>query len=241
MILTAVGLVADTAGVVTLVLSKPGVIVLVAGVLAIVLGSLLLASQWRKKLGWSTLGAVAILVVGVAVVAGLAVTRLPAIIHGSASNGTATTPTTVIDSSAGGVPPVKRNASEALSLTEPNDGALVGHCATFSGTSDLRSDETVVLVQRNLSDPDHVFYLEVVDDWNKPEALPHWTGRQFFSDDGAVNQKFEVQVLVVPVATVSAAMADPNNHPSWHVQILPADAESRKIIQVTRKMGVGNC
>jgi hypothetical protein len=82
--------------------------------------------------------------------------------------------------------------------------------------------------------------LQAVNDWDRPEALSHWTGYQFFgSGDSSVGQTFEVSVTVMKIDTVAAALAESANRPIWHVKSLPNGSKVKQTLRVVRVKGLG--
>jgi len=98
----------------------------------------------------------------------------------------------------------------------------------------------MVLSAQNLSDPTKTVYLEAVNNWDKPEELSDWTGYQYFgSGDSSVGQTFEVSVIAMKMDTVTAALAQPANNPTWHVKSLPHGSDVKQTLRVVRVKGLG--
>jgi serine/threonine-protein kinase len=131
-------------------------------------------------------------------------------------------------------------ATGSVTLTAPSPGTKVQGCGMFTGTSSLPPGKTVVVGVRNLSDAGHTIYLEPVNKWEKPSALTHWTGFQYFgSGDSSVGQTYVVSIIVMPSSTVKSALAIPANHVTWAVISLPAGARVRQTLHLTRASGQG--
>jgi hypothetical protein len=132
--------------------------------------------------------------------------------------------------------------TEIVSVTSPESGTAVGGCSIFKGTSSLRAGRTLVLAERNLSDPMRILYLEAVTDYDTPAALKDWSGEVFFgSGDSSVGQTYEVQVIIIDVSVVRAALAIPANNPSWHTTSLPQSSIIENVLRVKRIKGPGTC
>lgn len=125
-----------------------------------------------------------------------------------------------------------------MSALDP--GSDVQQCDVFTGTSDLPADETIVIGVRNLDDAGNTSYLVAVNNWDKPGALPHWTGFQYFgSANSSVGQKYLVSVIVMPSTVVKNALANPANRPTWAVTSLPAGSAVKQSLRLTRVAGQG--
>jgi hypothetical protein len=99
-----------------------------------------------------------------------------------------------------------------------------------------------VIAVRNLDDTGNTSYLAAVDNWNKPSALPHWTGVQYFgSGDASVGQTYMVSVVTMPSSVVKSALASPANRSAWAVTSLPADSEIKQSLHLDRIHGLGPC
>jgi len=120
----------------------------------------------------------------------------------------------------------------------------VQHCDVFTGRASLPASYTLVLVMENLSNRDKMLYLQPVHDWQHPAKLTRWTGYQYFgSDDTSLGEKYQVQAVIVPLATVAAAMADPAYGPvdrrDWHAAVLPQGSVTGPAVSLTRVKGNG--
>lgn len=127
-----------------------------------------------------------------------------------------------------------------VSIDQPAYGAKVGERAVFSGKANLPPGETLVLSAENLSDRSRTLYLEAVNDWRRSQALSHWIGCQYLgSGDSSIGQTFEVSVIAMKTHTVTAALAEPANRPTWHVKSLPDGSEVKQTLRVVRVKGTG--
>lgn len=157
----------------------------------------------------------------------------------SVSATAATTATGGTASSAAAVP-----ASNSVSIDSPASGTSVQHCDVFTGRASLPASYTLVLVMEDLSNRDKMLYLQPVHDWQHPAKLSRWTGFQYFgTDDLSVGEKYTVQAVMVPIATVAAAMANPaygpvSNH-NWHAAVLPQGSVTGPTVSLTRVKGTG--
>jgi len=128
----------------------------------------------------------------------------------------------------------------AVTIVSPGYGAKVGACGVFSGTSNLSAGETMVLSARNLSDTTKTSYLEPVNNWANPSELSRWIGYQYFgSGNSSVGQTYEVDVFIMKIATIRAALAQPKNTPTWAVKTLPNGTKVKVTMRVVRKQGPG--
>jgi hypothetical protein len=149
-------------------------------------------------------------------------------------------PTTTARSSSTSATPVQSEHTGAVAIISPAYGAKVEACGVFSGTSDLPPSETLVLAAQNLSDPTKTSYLQPVNNWAKPSELSRWNGYQYFgSGNSSVGQTYEVDVLIMKIATVRAARAQPKNNPVWAVKSLPNGTNVKVTMRVVRKQGSG--
>jgi hypothetical protein len=149
-------------------------------------------------------------------------------------------PTPTVQPSGTSAVPVQSEHTGAAALTAPTYGSKVGACDVFSGTSNLPPDETLVLSARNLSDPTMTSYLEPVNNWTKLSEVSEWTGYQYFgSGNSSVGQTYEVDVLIMKTATVSAALAQKKNNPAWAVKSLPRGTNVKASVRVVRKDATG--
>lgn len=128
----------------------------------------------------------------------------------------------------------------SVTLSAPSPGTHVQGCDVFTGTSSLAPAETIVVGVRNLSDAGHTIYLAPVNHWDKPSALAHWTGIQYFgSGDSSVGQTYVVSVMVEASSTVKSALSNPANHVAWAVTSLPGGATVKQTLHLTRIPGPG--
>jgi hypothetical protein len=158
----------------------------------------------------------------------------------AASTPAASTPTspapTVVTSSASSSPP----PTGAVVMSAPAPGSKVQECDVFTGTSSLPSGETIVIGVRNLDDTGDTSYLEPVNNWDKPSALPRWTGFQYFgSGDSSVGQTYLVTVIVMPSGVVKSALAQPANRTAWAVTSPPAGSTVKQSLHLNRVQGQG--
>jgi hypothetical protein len=131
-------------------------------------------------------------------------------------------------------------SSGEVTIDPPSSGTKVGQCDIFTGKSNLPPGETVVLGVRNLSDTGNTTYLEPVNNWNSPGALPNWTGAQYFgSGDSSIGQTYLVSVIEMASETVKTALAEPANHNAWAVNSLPAGSSIKNTLKLVRISGQG--
>lgn len=93
-------------------------------------------------------------------------------------------------------------------LELPIDGSDVRQCAVLTGTAKLPGDKTLILSMRNLDNHDDTRYFSAVQNYEYPEELDTWTGHQWFgSADSSVGQRYRVELLIVDLSLVQAALA----------------------------------
>jgi hypothetical protein len=143
-------------------------------------------------------------------------------------------------------PPVPGSPSSSpvptgsVTLSAPPPGSGVQQCDVFTGTSSLPASETIVVGVRNLDDNGDTSYLAPVSNWNKPGALAHWIGIQYFgSGNASVGQTYLVSVIVMPSGVVKSALAEPANQTAWAVTALPSGSTVKQSLHLNRVAGLG--
>jgi hypothetical protein len=124
-------------------------------------------------------------------------------------------------------------------LELPIDGSDVRQCAVFTGTADLPGDKTLILSMRNLDNHDRTHYFSAVQNYEYPEELDTWTGHQWFgSGDSSVGQRYRVELLIVDLTLVQAALAAaPKN--GWAAPQNPPGSTVAAHITLVREAGPG--
>jgi serine/threonine-protein kinase len=137
-------------------------------------------------------------------------------------------------------PPAPTNrATPAATLELPIDGSSVHQCAVFTGTADLPADKTLVLSMRNLDNHDPAHYFSAVRDYDYPDELRAWTGYQWFgSRDSSVGQRYRVELLIVDLTLVQAALASAPKD-GWSAPENPPGSIVAAHITLTRVAGPG--
>lgn len=98
--------------------------------------------------------------------------------------------------------------SPTARLDLPIDGSDVRQCAVFTGTANLPGNKTLILSMRNLDNHDDTRYFSAVRNYEYPEELDTWTGHQWFgSADSSVGQQYRVELLILDLSLVQAALA----------------------------------
>lgn len=152
----------------------------------------------------------------------------------STASGASTAPPAGVDRT------VPRVPSGDVRIDSPKDGASVGACEEFSGTSDLPEGKTLVVAVTNESDRTGTLYLAAIHDWQDPGSAENWTATQFFgTDDGSVGQTYRVRVFVADTKVVEAADQDPKFKEIWSVTAAPEGFQTKAALRLTRRSGAG--
>jgi hypothetical protein len=124
-------------------------------------------------------------------------------------------------------------------FTAPVDGSAVQQCAVFTGTARLPKDSTLVLGMQNLDNGDPNHYFNAVNDYDDADALPGWTGYQWFGGQNtSVGQRYRVELLIVDLASVQTALASAKQV-GWHATQDPAQSVLAAHLTVHRVAGAG--
>lgn len=126
-------------------------------------------------------------------------------------------------------------------LDSPADDTDVRQCAILSGQANLPPDRTLILGVRNLGHSSPVRYFGAVDDWEYPQDLDQWQGRQWFgSGDSSVGQEFRVELLTIGLEEAKKAVRlSRAKDTGWHSGDNPPGTEVQAHITLKRVAGPG--
>lgn len=131
------------------------------------------------------------------------------------------------------------SAAPAARLELPIDGSDVHQCAVFTGTAELPGDKTLILSMRNLDNHDPNHYFSAVQNYEYPAELEDWTGHQWFGSlDSSVGQRYRVELLIVDLTLVQAALTTAPKD-GWAAPQNPPGSTVAAHITLTRVAGPG--
>jgi hypothetical protein len=126
---------------------------------------------------------------------------------------------------------------DQVEVTMPRDGSRVGQCAMIQGTARVPPGKTLVLSVQGFHNSSRNLYLQPIRDFNKPSKVTNWTAFQYFDfhlGAKAVGWRYQITVLVMSISDVTYDKAQPRNNPIWNVKSFPKGAHFAYLLQVQR-------
>ncbi|GAA4450422.1 toll/interleukin-1 receptor domain-containing protein [Phytohabitans houttuyneae] len=121
---------------------------------------------------------------------------------------------------------------DTVTITSPQEGAVVHRCERVRGTANLPDNKTMLFARNRTGPPDAVWYFNYVGTYQNGFVPPEWAGTVYFGS--ATRQSYDLVIVVMEVKAAARFWQQHKSEDNSYAfaNDLPAGAERAALVRV---------